>query len=804
MYVLSSYLGEGDRLMPGPALLLLRRYGLPVICFVVIATGVLGFALEARECGSLSPEALIDALYRTLQTFGLNFDLPDCQKPGTNVLNLSLQIARFLAFLVAASAVISVFFTSTWNDLLLWLQIRLREENRLLLLGFGQTNRAIALASKRQDVTRPITAVDRTFDAADRRLARDLGIRLVEAELSDPQTINRIRPDRAQRIVVALGNDIRTIEVASAIAPIVENGIAAREIKAFSRTKDRPPGQTRLGEWLLAAHISDPALLANLTEARDLANRQEASFQPFNLRVEAAASFAFRADLVQRARDHRQDRVHLVIVGLGHQGEAILIETLLTTYAADLKPPRITVLDRDADGVEARLRATYPRLMEDTLSVLHGPDSPTCEGWVPIAFHNLDVEKTDFTRDYLLTTLDGPDATDCPTAWVFACGDDCRNQSAALRLEIAMQQRTRRAVPIFVRLWGSGLQQPTAGNRNIFGLVHYFGSAVDTVQNSPLLDPDHDTLARAIHAAYQAVDETSTTDPSLSSTNDRFRQNWLDLPESMRAANRRPARHLAFKFRDLGLDWPGFRAGKSATLAKDRVRDLRARIAAITDRARAARDAVEASLPSIPVFTPDDRLLYEAALIEHSFWSVERVCNGWMPSPTGVRNNIYRHQVHLRPFADLHPMPQCYDLVALDTGVAHACSQHPAASDRAVLRKSLTDSAPADLSAFTQVELWIDPAHLPDESRLEAWAHALRNWSRGRSSRATRLHLLLTAPVVLPADRSRGHPESLAIKSLSAVLLTLHPALVIDVTRLYPPMPLPAYSAAAAGFKAAT
>ncbi|NBE07761.1 NAD-binding protein [Paragemmobacter ruber] len=782
------------------ALLLLRRYGLLLLAFTVIVTGVIGFTQVKRQCGPLAPNDFLDALYRTFQTFGLNFDLATCATADgmpNGPLNPWLQVSRYLAFLVAAWAVISVFFRSTWNDLLLWLQTRFRSENRLLLVGFGQINRAVALALKQGCSTLPITAVDRQFDAADRRLARDLGIRLIEAELSDPLTIDRIRPDRADRVIVALGDDIRTIEVASIIAPHVERGIVMREFKASDRTEGRPAGQTAQGEWPLAAHITDPALLANLTEARDLANRQEASFQPFNLRVEAACSFAYRADLVQRARDHGQERVHLVIVGLGHQGEAILIETLLTSYAHDLKPPRITVLDRNAAQVEARLRASYPRLMENHVAAIQGHESPACEGWVPITFHTLDVELTDFTRDDLLLAIDGPEVAEGPTAWLFSCGDDCRNQAAALQLEIAMQRRTRRAVPIFVRLWGAGLQMPLPGPRNLFGLIQYFGGAVETVQHSPLLSDAHEVLARAIHRAYQEVDkappassppeETAAVTPST----DRYRQDWLALPENMRASNRRPARHMGFKIRELGFDWRDFRKGYHPTLAKDHVRDLRARIAGVTDRARAARDAQEKGRPGPAVFTPQDDLLRCLAEVEHTVWSVERISNGWMPSPTGIRNNIYRHHIHLRPFADLPPMAQGYDLVSLDAGLARASCRDPCAAPRNVLRQRLNDPLPHDLSTVTQVELLIDPDTLPAESHLDASARSIHAWAGKKGGTATRLHLILTGPVVLPADRSRGHHESLAIRLLSAALADLPSDLVIDVTRRYPPLPLP-------------
>lgn len=774
--------------------LLFRRYGLFGLCLVAVGTGILGQIQMQLDCRPLTAGDVLDAIYRTLQSFGLNFEFPSCTKSvGFAVesrINSWLQLSRFLAFLVAVYAVISVFFSSAWNDLLLWLQIHFRDKDRLLLLGFGEVNLAVAIAQKDVRPALPITAVDRSFDAADRRLAHDLGIRLIEGDLSDAHTIHRIRPDRAARVVVALGDDIRTIEAATMIAPIVEKGIERRMARLAKPGIDRPPGQTLLGQWPLKAHISEPALLASLTEARDLANRMDASFQPFNLRNEAATRLAYRADLVQRARDHGHGRVHLVIVGLGHQGEAILIETLLTAYAADLKPPKVTVLDRNAPEVEARMRATYPRLMENRVEAINGSQSPECEGWTPIFFHNLDVDLTDFTCSDLLASLDGPGAIDHPTAWVFSCGDDCRNQSAALRLEVAMHQCARRSVPIYARRWGSDKHLSTEVGRSPLGLLEYFGGAVETVRFSQLLSLDDDAMARAIHAAYQAIDNPPQENSFLSAATDRFRQDWLDLPENLRSANRRPARHLNFKLRELGFDWRSFRKGEMPRIAQDQAGKIRKRIAEIIAKIRETPAAQAADQPATRVFLPNDEALRKSALIEHTLWTVDRIANGWIQSPDGRRNNILRHQVHIRPFSELDPITQGYDLIALDTGLAHASSTAATAYERSVLRLSLDVPAMPDLAGNTQLDLIMDPAQIPSQDILDELASALQTWARDKRKRATRLHIILTHPVVLPPDRTRGHPESIAIKVLTEILLSLPPDLVIDVTRAYPPQPL--------------
>ncbi len=758
-----------------------------LLCLATVATGTWGFWTAFNACGPRGVEQAFEALYRTLQMFGLNFDLPDCagNVPARTEMNPWLHLARLLGFLALYYAVLSVFFASTLNNARIWLQIRFRAADRHVLLGFGEVNRAAASVLRRRDPSAPILAIDRFFDDVDRRVARDLGIELLAGDLSDPNTLRRARVDRARRVTVAVGDDIRAIEVARAIAPDVEKGLKGRcqTIPGICR----PEGQEANGDWVLRAHISDPVLLANLTDTRDLAQSKGLSFQPFNLKVEAAAGFVYLADLVQRARDHGQRRVHLVVVGLGDQGEAILIETLLTSYAHDLLPPRVTVLDRCNEKVDARLRANYPRLMEGRLASMHAEGGPTCEGWGGVTFKSLDAETCDFTSDELLASIDGLDAVEVPTAWVFCCGDDRVNLAAALRLEVAMQQRARRAVPIFIRQWGSGLQELPGQRHNPLGLVQSFGSAPEAVRSSPFFSKDGDDLARSIHLTYLALGDGRTKEPATAEANDSYRRHWLELPEAMRAANRRPARHLSFKLRELGFDWKCRRSGKLPKFSSDDRKALRDRISAVLLQAK----SVELANGPTSDFAKDDPALLQSALIEHSAWVVERAANGWRRGPESKHDQ--RLQKYMVPFVRIGIDTKSYDLAAIDTGVAAGieCGKPLAhARSRCVVAKDNLSSV--DLKGKTEFELHIDPTNL---CGLERVADAVSNWAKEKQ--ACRLHIVLNGPVQLPPGRNRLKPEGLtvtvdatAITSLARIV-ELPDGIVCDVTRLYEPVPIP-------------
>ena len=223
----------------------------------------------------------------------------------------------------------------------------------------------------------------------------------------------------------------------------------------------------------------------------------------------------------------------------------MLIECLLTAYAANIGAPRITVFDRDADHAQRRLAACYPTLVDDSLPEEARPD---------IRFVAKDLQTLDMENDADLDAMDSSEAP--PTAYVFACGDDLVNLSAGLRLEMAMQRLRRRAVPIHVRLWDRVIGPGDLAEEDPLSLLRTFGNARQTAARLLSEAPATEALARDLHKTYLAPRRDGEI---ASAARARMDKDWANLPEHARRSNFRVARQAATKLMALGLQWRGAR-----------------------------------------------------------------------------------------------------------------------------------------------------------------------------------------------------------------------------------------------------
>ncbi len=720
----------------------------------------------------------LDALYRTIQTFGLNFDMPGgacepgpCTAPPA--VNWQIQTARFLAAGCTFFAVLLI-LTARISDSL-WLYWQSRFARRQVLLGFGQVNRAIAAALvNRPEANRGgfrdrvvITAVDRSVTGADRRAAAAADVLLIEGDIRDPALIGRLRLDRAEKIFVAAGSDTLNIEVATALA-------TARPGPASDPAPRSAPA--------LCAHVGDLRLAGDLTEARDSAAILGGNFQTFNLSRLTAQDFVTRSGLARRARDHRQRRVHLVIVGAGDDGEAILEEALLSAYATDLKPPRLTFLDPDPDAVRTRLKARYPRLFDQSLDSLSQGTPAGFEGPPLIEVRQFDLATTDLTDCAELDALDRPLAK--ATAWVFCAPEDQTNLSLALRLEAALLQRTSAPPALFVQLRQTPLPRDTSHHGARLGLAEAFGNLQQVFRTADLLSQEPDWLARMVHSAYARIGSTAARGASRPEA--QFDGPWDRLPENVKEANRRLVRSLAGKLSDLGLDWRGAANGTLPRLTVDRaaVRNLTA----------------EDILKALGVNDPQGAL-QDAADLEHMRWVIDRALSGWQqggPDGTGaaIRDNRRRRHTDMVPGALLAKDKKPYDHAALDAilprlaphdGNGQGWLGPPLAAGHC---RSVTEIAADAPSAFDAAalarctELRVRFADKPDGAgiaQIDDLRQTIARWSK--QDCATRLHLLLGKPVFLPMTREPGAADAMLPVAVAGLLRAVDPGIDVRITR---------------------
>jgi len=680
-------------IMVVPALLVM-----PVIA---VAFGTVGFEM-LRDRSDVP-----DSMYRAVQLLGLNFEAPDQWIEARGGIPLLLGIGRWLAALATFTIVVELVSRSVGA----WLRLRAQScfpRNRVILLGFGDINHAIARSLK----ARHVTAVDKVFDEADRRMARRRGILLYEGDLADVRTFRNVRIAAASEVYVACGPDEVSLQVARS---------ARRAIR-------RRPGS----RVEVHVHLSNVRFLRDLEDAQDLAFDRNDGLKTFSLKLEAARDLLVRTRLPQRARDSGRDRVHAVICGMGDQGEAALLELALGGHAAGMRPPRITVIDRDAERIEAEFRANYPELTDPSVV----PD----EARPAIRFKASEIRALDVEND--LAWLWDEDA---PTAFLIATSDDSLNMSTALRIETAMQRRRLPHVLICVRQWDAVAHGGPAHANPLLHIIT-FGNSRVTARGWAGRQSQQLLTAKALNAHYEARRDQEDA--------------WDGLADLYRRANLRAVRHGSSRLLDLGLQWRGMATGVLP----------RVDLAALPELARAMRAPLGRDRP--PAGSAEAEL-WEAARSEHSRWLIDRATSGFRPAH-GSRSDVLRRQTLMVDFRDLSEEVRRYDnhLLEVLAQLKNCCA--PLALVRRVATiDDAGDPVEGHGDGATELQVRIpDPYRLADAARLAARVQA---WARAQT--ACRLHLLIHDPAEYPR---RVEPD--ALLGVASLVEGLDSGIVCDVT----------------------
>ncbi|MDX0185282.1 hypothetical protein GOC16_31510 [Sinorhizobium meliloti] len=600
-----------------------------VLFLVAVVFGVLGF--QASRSAAITENFgsnFLDNLYRTIQLFSFNYEVEEAWKPES----AWLLLARYLAAFLTTYAVTTIFARRLIERTWFWVQRKRREHH--VILGFGVVGRAFARELRHR--RKPVTAIDAQFDDADRAFARDHGILLVSGDLSDPETLSRAGIGGARRIVVACGNDLTNVEIGNAAAAAVEAWHVNRgkiEHGAKRPAAPRRFGCNAEGEPVVKVHLASTGLLADLAEGAGTGSAHGGAFESFSLKADGARALLAKARLPMRARDCGQSRVHLVIAGVGDQGEAILFSALAAAIAAGLRPPKVTLIDQCAKDVRKRLSALRPRLFDGSIPKDARPS---------LAFVNLDIAAVSFDLDESILGIDLGD--DPPTAWVFCSGRDELDLAAGRRLELAMHRRCRRPAPIFIRRWSARMPEELAGNADPLRLTNFFGDIAHTVKKAEVLDEKAFLLPKVLHDAYRGGATAAGSPIDI----DQFRQSWNRLPENVREANRSTARHIGQKLIDLGFLWRGMDGGGLPALSAETAGACNALI-------DAAGEDGSTLIPAAPCQAPARDIILRT---EHNRWLVDRAIAGWMAGPRddrGIPRRDNRRRLHdnIRSFDEL-------------------------------------------------------------------------------------------------------------------------------------------------------
>jgi len=442
-------------------------------------------------------------LYRAMQLLFLNFDEPEARIPW------QLEIARWLAPALSGYAIYKG-LEVVLRDRFQRLGLALRYRDHVIFCGLSRKAVKLAMAYRAQG--RQVVMIENDANHPMVEACRNRGLVVLIGDATNPLTLSQAQLARAERLI-AIGPDLTNLEIAfQAERLLAESAPPPRAIPCF-------------------VHIEDSVVCRNLRDAEAGRDRSLVVRDYFNI-DEIAACALVDWEWCPAFPAQAAGPWHLVIVGLGPTGEALVLEAARRwsgrRSSAVSGPLWITVVDPQASDRLASLSNRFPWI----------------EAACSLRPRTLDEHDPDFDACAFLAASDAP-----PPARVYVVSQD---EKAGLRAALLLWQRRHASgedYPIILRtVCNIGLARllPGADRDDPCASIGVF-SLLDHACSPDLLVPSLELLARAIHERY--LEQRRNQGVAMGSR--PAMQPWEDLAEFYRGSNRQQAARLP---RTLQLD----------------------------------------------------------------------------------------------------------------------------------------------------------------------------------------------------------------------------------------------------------
>lgn len=318
-----------------------RWWVLAAAWVALLVLGIWGFLRQAEALGI--DVRFLDQLYFTLQLAALSYTGP------RDMVNWQLQIARFAAPMLAAGTLLQSASIVFREQFARWRAHRAREHT----IVCGLDGVGVRLVEALVADGRRVVAVEDGGSTAGAATATALGVPVVLGDPTDVAVLAAARLDRAQRLVAATPSDGVNVAIASAARAIASRG-------------GRPPLRC-------AVRVTDGDL-AHLLRSAELASDDAIRMEFFNVHERAA-----HALLATHPVPGDDSSAHLLLVGLGQFGGAVLLHAAQRRAEVSRHRLAVTVVDRSASGRLNGLMLQHPALRGaiDAITLDLDTDAPT-------------------------------------------------------------------------------------------------------------------------------------------------------------------------------------------------------------------------------------------------------------------------------------------------------------------------------------------------------------------------------------------------------------------------------------------
>lgn len=485
----------------------LRRHQWLIIGAFWLATFALGCIGVAKQLEVSEKRPVTDVFYRTIQLYVIE----DGIMASGATIPIELELARFLAPIVAAYTALAGLAT-VFREKLKMFYLRFTS-NHVVICGLGK--KGLLLAKGFLERNYCVVVIEKDPNNSLLNECKDYGAILLIGNAANRGVLRSARVQKALYLISVCGDDGVNSEVA---------------VHAYALAGDHK------GRVLTCfAHIVDYRLCSLLRE-REIETQKVDSFRMefFNIFDSGAKALLNKYPAFSMRHDAQCPRPHLLVVGMGHLGESLVVHAARNwwrDYAKDCGRLRITIIDQDAHSKAKSLRIQYQQMEK------------ACE-LVP---RQMDIQSPEFQLGNFLC-----DAKDnCKITQAYICLD---NDSLGLIAGLSLLRQMKKCrIPIVVRMThNAGLATLLQGveSRSGFSGLDAFGILDQTCTPELLLGGTHEIIARAIHDDYVSKLEKDGKTPQINPS----MVPWEELPEGLKESNRRQADHTGAKLKKVGCE----------------------------------------------------------------------------------------------------------------------------------------------------------------------------------------------------------------------------------------------------------
>jgi len=465
-----------------------------IAAVAAVSLGMHGFREYYRAANP--PFSYMTLLYAALQLFTMSSGAV----PGVD-LPWHLDVARFAAPLVLGYGVVLSVATAFWQQLG---DMRMRRrKNHTVVCGLGR--KGMQLVKDFRAAGEEVVVIQREDDTQHTSACSSLGAKVMLGDATCAPLLQRAAVNQARRVIAVSGDDGVNAEIMLATQSLLP------------RKATRPA---------LFAHVVDVGL------ARFLGVRAAEELprpRIINMYESAARLLLWEHPLEHDLRNAQDERtVHLVLVGCGQMGEAVILQAAKIGHYINGKRLRVTAIDLAAARKEERLLGRYPNLRE------------VCD----VAFTEADIEHASTLR--MICERMSPAST--ISTVVLSLDNDARNLSLADALRGTSGYSD---TPILIRASKkTGLASLIHAGTGTAATLGAFGFVDRICSRAALLQEDLDALAKAIHEDFRRGEKGRRPDSDLSM------KEWDVLNGTFQDSNRQQADHMLVKLRAAGYGSP--------------------------------------------------------------------------------------------------------------------------------------------------------------------------------------------------------------------------------------------------------